>query len=306
METSTTLVLGYSCNNKCIFCLYGDEKGMRPLEDLKKSLDDLRKLSDKVMLTGGSEFREDYLEILKYAKNLGFSIHIDTNARVFADMEFAREVFKICPDAVFSTGLHAPVAEIHDEITQVKGSWEETVAGLRNIIELGFKWVDIVSVICKMNYKILPEITEFAKGLGVSQHHFVLVRKEGRAEKIYPELLPSIHEFKPYLMKAIEKAEKLNLPVKVYGLPLCIIKPKYSFELGAVNASKIIWDLEGEKNDELKGRNNIRIKFPKCKKCRYFYVCMGPLKAYTEVYGGNEFMPVEGKYIRTLQELKHC
>lgn len=239
-NTSSSLVLGYDCNNKCIFCLYGDKKGRRTLREIKSSLEDLRKISDNIMLTGGSAFRRDYLDIIEYTKNLGFKIHIDTNARVFANKEFAVDVFKLCPDAVFSTGLHAHTARIHDKITQVKGSWKETVAGLRNITELGFGHVIVVSVICRMNFRILSELTKYVKEIGASQHHLVLVRREGLAEKSYPELLPSIREFKPYLMQAIDAAESLNLPMKIYGLPLCVINPKYSFELDAINTNRIM------------------------------------------------------------------
>jgi len=304
-RVSTSLVLGYDCNNNCIFCLYGDRKGMRSSEELKKTMDELRKYSNDIMLTGGSAYREDYLEILRYAKGLGFKVHIDHNLRLFANKEFAKKVLEILPDARFSCSLHSPTPEIHDKITRVKGSWKQTVRGIKNIVESGNKNITPVCVICKLNYKLLPEMVSFVSKLGLSRLDFVLVRKEGNAEKIYEKIVPSFREFKNYLFRALSIAEKLNFFVRVTGLPLCAIpKIKFSFELYGRMMEKIIWDVDGIKTDELKGRPLRRVKFRRCKLCKYYFICPGVIEDYVQVHGDKEFYPIKGKKVKTSFEFK--
>jgi MoaA/NifB/PqqE/SkfB family radical SAM enzyme len=126
-NSSATVVLGYKCNNNCIFCVYGKKKGKRNLGEIKESIRNLRKYSSHLMITGGSAFRDDYFKILVYAKNLGFKIHIDHNLRLFANIEFAKKVLEIFPDATFSCSLHSPIPSIHEKITRVKGSWNQTI-----------------------------------------------------------------------------------------------------------------------------------------------------------------------------------
>ena len=295
-RVSTSLVLGYDCNNNCIFCLYGDRKGMRSSEELKKTMDELRKYSNDIMLTGGSAYREDYLEILRYAKGLGFKVHIDHNLRLFANKEFAKKVLEILPDARFSCSLHSQAPEIHDKITRVKGSWKQTVRGIKNIVESGNRNITPVCVICKLNYKLLPEMVSFVSKLGLSRLDFVLVRKEGNAEKIYSKLLPSITQFKPFLHDALKRAEDNGIKVTTTGIPVCMLPDlKFYRELNMYAFSDVYWNINNKISEQRKDVKRRFVKFLGCLKCKYYAECCGILKEYAKLYNSEKFTPLPGE-----------
>jgi len=57
----------------------------------------------------------------------------------------------------FSPALHGHKASVHDGLTKVPGSFKETVAGIRNLKNLGQK-VMTNSVITSKNFSYLPEL----------------------------------------------------------------------------------------------------------------------------------------------------
>jgi len=289
-NSSATIVLGYKCNNNCIFCLYGEREDNLKLNEIKAALRELRKKTSTIMLTGGSAYRKDFLKILRYASNLGFKLHIDTNGRIFSDKEFTKKVFDASSKPlVFSISLHSSYPRIHEKITRVKDSWHQTVQGIKNVAELG-GYVIIPTVICKLNYKELPRIAKFVKSLGAKEWHPILVRKEGRAERIYRKLIVPISEIQPYLLKALKESIK----IAVTGFPLCTLpSPEYSYEIRALKSKEIVWYKDGKYEDELKSRINRKIKLTSCKDCKYFFMCEGILLEYFERYGAKEFKPVK-------------
>ncbi|MFR6634061.1 MAG: radical SAM protein [Alistipes onderdonkii] len=88
-------------------------------------------------------------------------IHLLTNGRAFADKEYARKLAE-CGEKKILLGvpLHADSAGDHDTITQVKGSFEETMLGLYNLgrYDIG---IELRVVITKMNYRRLPKLPDF-------------------------------------------------------------------------------------------------------------------------------------------------
>jgi len=299
--TESTILLGYNCNNNCVFCLYGKRKGNLSFEEIRNGLVELRKKSPSIMLTGGSAPRKDFFKILKYVKETGFvNVHIDTNGRIFSNKEFAKKVLEIYPHPIFSISLHSSNSEIHEKLTQSKDSWGETVNGIKNLVELG-AYVCVVTLVCSLNHRELPKIVKFVKNIGAKEWFPILVRKEGSAEKIYPRLLISIDKIMPHLLEALRE----NIIIATTGFPLCVLPHiKYSYELRAIHSQKIIWHIDGSEVDEMKGRSNRKMKLPSCKDCMYFYMCEGILPEYTELYGTKEFSPIQGKKITSMADVE--
>ena len=137
--------LGYSCNNECVHCVISDfrdkilREGMPEdisAEDYRKELLDSRKRADRVVFTGGEPtVRKELLDLVAFARDIGFSITMQTNGRRLSDSRYASALCSIAP-IDFCIALHGHNAEIHDAITQREGSFYETVQGIRNIIEL--------------------------------------------------------------------------------------------------------------------------------------------------------------------------
>ncbi len=311
---SVSIVLGYACNNNCIFCLYGEnkKKGNRSTEEIKKTLETIKKDTSSISITGGdATIRSDFLEILEFAKNLGFNITLETNGRSFSNIKFAEKVLEIVPNIRFSISLHHIKPEIADYLSGgIKGSWIQTVSGIRNLINLGNKNIVIASVVFKQNYKFLHEMVKFLNTLGIKNVDFILVRKEGYARVNYQNLAPKIEKVTPYLLKAFEEGRKNNMQVRSYGFPFCCIQgyEKHAFELGLIysklRGKKSFFNFGDFEEDHFKGRlKRRRIKFLKCKKCKYYNICEGVWSGYFETFGDREFQPIKGKKIENRKEL---
>ena len=61
---------------------------------------------------------------------------------------------------LFGIPLHSDFSIEHDAITQVKDSYIETMKGLYNLANIGAD-IELRVVINKMNYRRLPQLSEF-------------------------------------------------------------------------------------------------------------------------------------------------
>ena len=68
--------LGFSCNNRCLFCVQGDKRhrvGDLKTAEIRERLKDARQHADNVVFTGGEvTLRRDLVELVAFAKSLGF------------------------------------------------------------------------------------------------------------------------------------------------------------------------------------------------------------------------------------------
>jgi hypothetical protein len=87
-----------------MFCVQADNKckGNRTFDEIKANLIDSKNRCEGVVLTGGEvTIRNDFLEIVAYAKKLGYeSIQIQSNGRMFSSMEFCKST-----EAFFSSAI---------------------------------------------------------------------------------------------------------------------------------------------------------------------------------------------------------
>lgn len=160
------------CVQRCVHCYIDDFSGEGELntEEAKSVLRQLFELNClEVTFTGGEVFmRKDFLELLRYARELHFSIVIYTEANLINE-EIADQLKAISPWRVEVTLLgHDP--ELHDRLTQVKGSFDRSLRGIRLMLERGIK-VTGKTILMKDNIESYPQIRALFDELGV--HHFV-------------------------------------------------------------------------------------------------------------------------------------
>ncbi|MFH0832883.1 MAG: radical SAM protein [Candidatus Aenigmatarchaeota archaeon] len=171
-ENTKTLKLGNVCNNNCKFCKYIERKGIinKSTKEIMEELEDTSKndLNTNIVLTGGEPtIREDIFDILEYAQNLGlYEIHMKTNGRMLSYKDYAEKMSDFCN--AFQIHLFGHTAETHDCITGVDGSFEQTLQGIRNLVELD-KRVFVNIIINRMNYKFLKETIGLLMRLGINE-----------------------------------------------------------------------------------------------------------------------------------------
>ena len=127
------IFLGSSCNNSCLYCNEKNKGSPPEVSDLSESLLH-NDPSDSIELYGGEPtIRKDFFNILDTARNCGYRrIKLVTNARACADVNSAVRIIELgC--YLFEVKIHHFRADIHDYVTQVRGSLQETVQGISNL-----------------------------------------------------------------------------------------------------------------------------------------------------------------------------
>jgi len=296
------ILLGWVCNNNCMFCSVGHklaERKIKKWETVKKHIDYGKKVkAETISFSGGEPTIINYLEeAVKYAKKLGFrTIEIQSNGRMFSYPEFAKKIVEAGANR-FLISIHADNPELGDAMNRVRGSFEQTVKGIRNLKKLGVENLRFSVVINKLNYKRLNEIMEFLlnfEPIGIHVNYTII---DGHAytyrESIMP---PKMSDVAPYVHEAINRIKNAGKEIWIYSFPYCLMKG-YEFaiaEKGNFDSRLIGPDFNVSLQEN---RHKHRIKSESCKKCRYYNVCLGPWKRYARIFGFEEFKPIEGEMI---------
>jgi MoaA/NifB/PqqE/SkfB family radical SAM enzyme len=298
----TVVILGYTCNNNCVFCVYSqkDRNNDRPFKQIKEEIIGAKTRGTNYLeLIGGeTTIRKDFLEILQFAKKLEFkTISITTNGRAFCYPEYAKKILEAgLSSIVFS--IHGHNAALHDALTQVPGSFEQLMKGIQNVQKLGFKNIGSNTTIVKKNYKHLEEIGEFIYKLGIRNSEFISVDpNQGGAFVDFKKMVPRISESAPYIRKCLKIGKERKIPHwHIRYVPLCFfedyleqiseLQEVEKFETEHIAPDFVNLDVE-------KSRVQIgRTKASRCKDCELDDICEGIWTKYVEEFGSDELSPI--------------
>ena len=125
--------LTYRCNARCIHCYEEhcpSSAGELTYGELCRVLDELRAMNTmQVTFTGGEvSMRRDFIDICRYATQLGFVVHVYTNGTGFSNDEL--KALAAMDLGSVSVSLYCPDAASHDAITRLPGSFDRTRATL--------------------------------------------------------------------------------------------------------------------------------------------------------------------------------
>ena len=267
--------------------------GNRNTEEIKKDLEESRDRCEGVVFTGGEvTIRKDVLELVAYAKELGYkTIQIQTNGRMLSNLEFCKKIIK-AGATEFSPAIHGHIAPLHDYLTRSEGSFIQTVTAIKNLKRLG-QYVLTNTVVVKPNYRNIPDIAKLLVSLRVDQFQFAFVHPVGNALKNFDSIVPVMSLAMPYIYRGLEIGINAGIRVMTEAIPYCMMRGYEEYI-----AERIIPKTEirtGKSIDyafEVTRVKEGKMKFPQCKKCKYNAVCEGPWKEYPERLGDKEFRPV--------------
>jgi len=166
--TNVLLELTYRCSEKCRHCyVVQGNAGELTTDEVKNILDQLADMNVVYLtLTGGEPYlRRDFIEILRYAYSRKFIIDIFTNGISISDDMFY-ETAACCPRYVHFS-IYSSIPEVHDGITQVKGSFYKTVKAIKKFKALGVA-VNIKTLVMKENCDDIENIIALAETLGAT------------------------------------------------------------------------------------------------------------------------------------------
>jgi len=199
--------LTYGCNLHCVHC-YTDCYNRPDLIKQELSYEEVTRILDQlaaegclwVCFTGGEIFmRKDFLDIYAYAKQKGFLITLFTNGTMFT--EAIADYLKEQPPFSIEISCHGATEETFDRITQVKGSFQRFLKGIRLLVERGLP-IKIKTKAMNVNQHELDQTKAFVEGLGT---RFRL------STAIYPrlngDLTPATYRLSPDEIVALESQE---------------------------------------------------------------------------------------------------
>jgi len=307
----TELLLGWICNQNCIFCSVGHklkkDGRVKSLEEVKKDIERAREQGSLgISFSGGEPTIIPYLtDAIKYAKKFDFEIiEVQSNGRMFAYKEFTKKVINAGANR-FLISIHGHTPELQDYLACVKGAFKQQIQGLKNLNEMmnrgKIKELRTSTVICKSNYKVLPEIIKFLLKFDLTAYHISPVIIDGNAYTHKDIVVPSLSEAAPFVHKAIDEAWKRKKEVSVYSFPFCLMQgyERSIAELGKRDTILIGPDFEASIQEH---RHKDRVKRESCRRCKYDKICLGVWKRYVNMFGFDEFEPVTGKEIKDTKE----
>lgn len=298
------LALTFTCQNDCIHCYAGGPHRTSELNTVqwKQAIDRLSEIGVFIVTFTGGEptLREDLEELLLYAQNKGMVTGLITNGRKLKDKAYVNELEKAGLDFVQVT-LESHKPEVHDQMTAAKGSWNETVAGIRNAMESQI-YVTTNSTLSKYSASDFLETIDFIKSLNVAAFGCNSLIYSGKANAVSEEFALPIETLKELLPKIRDKAQELGLkflwytptqycrfdPVQLgLGMKACTaaminmcvgpngdVYPCQSYFESLGNILEVGWEKIWNNPLAVKLRNREYAE-PKCKDCPQLQICGG-------------------------------
>jgi radical SAM protein with 4Fe4S-binding SPASM domain len=164
---SAHLDITWRCNERCVHCyLDHDGEGEMTTAEIKDVISQLADTGTFFLVISGGEplLRRDCFEILEYARQLGFSVKLKTNAVMIGAAQAARLKNLGIEQVQISIYSHLP--EVHDAITKLPGSLRRSLQAIRYLRAEGVK-VSITNVLMKQNVTNAKAVRLLAKELDV-------------------------------------------------------------------------------------------------------------------------------------------
>lgn len=289
----------FSCNQKCIHCFNGEDfrknnKGLS-FEKISKSLFKMRKKGcDWLSILGGEPtVYSDIFKTVSLAKKLGYErIMTFSNGIKYSDFSFAKRMKKEgLTDTCIS--VHGDNAELHEFITQVKGSFKAVLKAVENLKKLKIN-ITFIIVINRRNYKFLPRMVKKFISLGVKNYMIFALKYQGRMSASgYKQAAVNLSEAFSKIDETFKIFNKnnLKLPTLLHVTP-CIL-PKYHINLDNYKPKESSMLIQDGKEYGLKSAHKGFMFLSSCRQCVFYDGCSGFDPGYAKIFGTKEFKPVK-------------
>ena len=185
------------CNERCVHCYIPHDNKASYIEpdlfyDVLKQCKDMRLLH--LTLSGGEPMlHKNFCDFLRKCKEYDFSINVLSNLTLLND-EIIKEM-KAIPLLGVQVSLYSMNPNIHDEITQMKGSFEKTKNAILKLIENDIP-LQISCPIMKQNKNCYDNVIKWAKKykIHVGDDYVIIARYNHTTQNLSCRL--SINEIK--------------------------------------------------------------------------------------------------------------
>jgi len=233
------LAITYRCNNRCLHCYTGGPRETRELTTQQwfKAMGKIFKLGiPHVVFTGGEPtLRDDLPRLIAYTQEIGLVSGLVTNGRRLKDEAYLKSLLDAGLDHVQVT-LESHDPKVHEKITGVEGSWDETVQGLKNAIASPIYTITNTTL-NQYNVDGVLETIDFINNLGLRQFACNSLIYSGKAPEIAKDFALDEASLEPVLTQIRDHARKLGMDFTWYTpTEYCVLNP-LQLELGMKSCS---------------------------------------------------------------------
>ena len=223
-----------ACNQACKFCYnHFKGEGTCPVEapnfrlarrTLKRLLGEAR--IGSLSLSGGEPMLLPRIhDLVLRARMAGSNVNILTNGTLLTDNDIA--IFDDLGVGTLQIPMLSHSADIHDSITQLRGSWQRATTAARRVAERKEGWLTPVLILSRLNYgSIEPTMRMYAE-MGC---RYVMVNRFniGGLGKVYHKELTLTHD---ELRNAFRRVDTMAAELKMtihsgVCTPMCLLDPK--------------------------------------------------------------------------------
>ncbi len=276
---SPYIYLGYHCNNNCVFCSEADgylaALKIKTIDQVKKEIIAARQQYNFINFMGREPtLRDDFIDIIKFAKQQNFEqIGFTTNGRMLAYPEFTQRILRTGVNQV-AISLIGNNHIVHDKQTQVKGSFAQTILGIKNVIKFKDPNTSLLinMPLNKLNYLSLKPSIDLMVRLGVKEINilFVFPLSERSQNK---NIIMSMRKLGAHVFKIIKPyLQNPDLKILLVEFLPCAL-PKEARQLFFPCLEK----------------NSSKVRISLCYNCPYKINCDGVLSNYIDLYTDKEF-----------------
>ena len=206
------------CDLDCIFCSARLNEGKKNDLNTNNIYYILKELSFKgiksLFITGGDPFnRDDIVEIIGYAINLGINVTLSTNGiRITHDI--ARKLYDAGLEEI-QVSIHG-TEKIHDKIVKVNGAYDMAIKGLKALCDAGLR-VTVASVLTKLNINNIPNLVYNISEIGA--HYFRVQRLMPHSSYLLSQVVSSEDMMALTKKLRIIESELKNIIIRIHSSP---------------------------------------------------------------------------------------
>lgn len=308
---------GRLCNNKCIFCMSGEERDdHEPWADPARMKAEIemryKEGAQSLGFLGGEPSTYPHIvECMRFAKELGYiRIALCTNAVRLGNPDFLDQCIAAGLSRV-TISVHSHIPSIEEFLVGVPGILDRKIQAIDNLVERQKRGllphgVSLNPVFCRQNAPHAVEFVKFFMAHGVQDFRFNFIWPESRVLND-KTVIPTFTDVMPHVLNLILKNEReFRTHINFGAIPYCVLPAfmhdnwpllnKYFNEEGndlPTDVSFLRPDAVGTVerfNWQKRGHDDYRTKVEACKDCRFDPVCMGIYRSYLPLYGEGEFV----------------
>ena len=186
-----------ACVFSCVHCRADAQRRRDPreltTEEGYRLIDRLAEFGSPILVfTGGDPMmRRDLFDLISYADAAGMRCSLTPTATTSPTKERLR-LAALAGVRRVALSLDGPNPEVHDAFRKVDGSWERTMAILRNAHEVGLS-TQVNTTVTAHNVHLLPEMVDFVREVGAVQWSVFFLVPMGRGQEL-AMITPDEHE----------------------------------------------------------------------------------------------------------------